>query len=130
MLRTLHSGTAYLFSVAVTVFIFALLGGCHMSRRVRMTSQGSVRCQGTPAPNIYLQFLHFAFFVYNMPNNKNLSHFFKMCYGLRVILHISDATESTQRRYLISCSSHGFDIHLVGRLPHVKESSNEFSRIS
>jgi hypothetical protein len=26
-----------------------------MSRRVRLTYQGSVRCQGTPAPKIYLQ---------------------------------------------------------------------------
>jgi hypothetical protein len=31
-------------------WIFALLGGCHLSRRVRMTSHGSVRCQGTPPP--------------------------------------------------------------------------------
>jgi hypothetical protein len=42
------------FPVAVTVWIFALLGGCHLSRRIRMDSQGSVRCQGTPAPKFYL----------------------------------------------------------------------------
>jgi hypothetical protein len=31
-------------------WIFSLLGGFHLSRRVRMDSHGSVRCQGTPAP--------------------------------------------------------------------------------
>jgi hypothetical protein len=33
-------------------------------------------------------------FVHHIPNNKNLSQFFKMCYGLRDIRHRSDATES------------------------------------
>ena len=70
------------------------------------------------------------FFVYNIPNNKNLSHFFKMCYGLRGIRHISGATESAQWRYRISCSGHGFDIRLVERLPPIKEDSNGFLGIN
>ena len=60
-------------------------------------------------------------FVRNMPNKKNLSHFFKMCYGLRDIRHRSGATEFAQWHYRISPSGHGFDIRLVGRLPPVKE---------
>ena len=69
-------------------------------------------------------------FVHNIPNNKNLSHFFKMCYGLRDIRHISGATKSAQWRYRISCNDHDFDIRLVGRLPPVKEDLNGLSRIS
>jgi hypothetical protein len=42
------------FLVAVTVWIFTLLGGFHMSRRIRMDSQGSFICQGTPTPKFYL----------------------------------------------------------------------------
>ena len=68
-------------------------------------------------------------FVYNIPNNKKISQFFKMCYGLRDIIHRSGATESAQRSYLISYSNHGFGIRLVGRLPPVKEDSNGLSRI-
>jgi hypothetical protein len=41
-------------SVLHSCWILSLLGGCHLSRRVRMSSHGSVRCQGTPSPKFYL----------------------------------------------------------------------------
>ena len=70
-------------------------------------------------------------FVHNIPDNKNLSQFFKMCYVLIDIRHRSGVTESAQWRcVLISCSGHSFDIRLVGRLSHIKESLNDFSRTS
>ena len=36
---------------------------------------------------------------HHIPNNKNLSHFFKMCYVLRDIRHISGTTECAQLFY-------------------------------
>jgi hypothetical protein len=38
------------FFVLHICWIFSLLGGCHLSRRVRMTSHGLFRCQGKLSP--------------------------------------------------------------------------------